>query len=279
MRKMENGSTLLLVSHVEANQLIDERIQRGMELIDKKISSWDELDVQKKEFAQWDSCSSELLRKMFTTDKLAIEYNVSYSAFSIGDVYSIPELSEKVKEFKEKIHDDIDRLDSIKERLSLFNECKDSFLYNTKLDSKQVFLVHGHDNALKLDVTRTLEKLDLLPIILNEKSNSEQTIVEKLEKHSNIGFAVVLLTPDDEGKKRTSSKLSPRARQKVLVELGYFIGKIGRSRVCPIYLEGVEIPSDFDGVAYVPFDKGWKFELCKKLKAAGYSVSADRLLN
>ncbi len=273
-------SPSLTVSYADACRLIDERIQKGMELRNKQINSLDELVVQKKEFEKWDAYNAELLRKIFTTETLADEYNSFYGAVSIVDAYSTPRLSEEVKEFKEKVQDDVNRLDSIKERLPLFDETLDRpSQVKAKLDSNNVFIVHGHDHTLKLDVARTLEKLGLNPIILNEKPNSGQTIIEKLEKHSDVGFAVVLLTPDDEGKQITSSKLNPRARQNVLIELGYFIGKIGRQRVCPIYVEGVEIPSDFDGVVYVPFDKAWKFELCKELKAAGYIVSADKLLD
>ena len=44
---------------------------------------------------------------------------------------------------------------------------------------------------------------------------------------------MALLTPDDLGAhKGEESTLNPRARQKVIFEFGYFIGKLSRKRVC-----------------------------------------------
>jgi predicted nucleotide-binding protein len=98
---------------------------------------------------------------------------------------------------------------------------------------------------MKESVARFLEKLDLRPIILHEQPNKGRTVIEKFEAHSDVGFAVVLLTPDDVGGLASSpDKLSRRARQNVILELGYFIGKLGRAKVCALYKEGVEIPSD-----------------------------------
>lgn len=102
-------------------------------------------------------------------------------------------------------------------------------------DSRKVFLVHGHDEAVKECVARFLEKLDLQPIILHEQPNKGQTVIEKFEANSNVGFAVVLLTPDDVGRATSEKKLKPRARQNVVLELGYFFAKLGRARgLCPV---------------------------------------------
>lgn len=148
--------------------------------------------------------------------------------------------------------------------------------------NNKVFVVHGHNNAARESIATCLRKLDLDPIILHEKANEGKTIIEKLEKHADVGFAVVLLTPDDVGgvyggKPREQR---PRARQNVLLELGYFMGRLGRSHVCPLRADGVEIPSDALGIVYVPLDSGgaWRFELVKELKAAGYTVDANRLV-
>lgn len=126
-----------------------------------------------------------------------------------------------------------------------------------KAESRDVFLVHGHDNAVKESVARFLEKLDLRPIILHEQPNKGRTIIEKFEAHSDVGFAVVLLTPDDVGAvKAEADRVNPRARQNVILELGYFTGKLGRARVCALYTGEVEIPSDIHGVIYIRFDEG-----------------------
>lgn len=147
--------------------------------------------------------------------------------------------------------------------------------------NNSIFIVHGHDEAFKQSVARVVEKLGLKAIILHEQPNVGKTIIEKLESYSNVGFAIVLLSPDDIGKgiNEPDSNYEPRARQNVIAELGYFIGKLGRERVCPLYMNGVEIPSDFNGVLYLPYDKAgnWRLELVKELKAVGYDVDANRL--
>jgi predicted nucleotide-binding protein len=146
--------------------------------------------------------------------------------------------------------------------------------------SRTVFIVHGHDEAVKQSVARFLEKLDLHPIILHEQPNKGRTIIEKFEAHSDVGFAVVLLTPDDlGGVASTPAKLQPRARQNVILELGYFIGKLGRARVCALYTKGVELPSDIHDVVYVPYDEGgaWRIGLARELNAAGITVDMNRI--
>ena len=71
----------------------------------------------------------------------------------------------------------------------------------------------------------------------------------------------------------------PRARQNVVLELGFFWGKLGRERVCALVKGDIEKPSDYDGVVYVPLDDagGWKLTLAKELRHCGYEVSFDGL--
>ena len=148
------------------------------------------------------------------------------------------------------------------------------------INLKDVFVVHGHNETIKLEVVRTLEKLKLNPIILHEQANEGLTIIEKFEKHSEVGFAVVLLTYDDFGNSKSNEDKKKRARQNVVFELGYFIGKLGRHKVMPLYENEVELPSDMLGVVYEPLDLGgnWKFKLVKELKSAGFNVNANDIL-
>jgi len=127
-----------------------------------------------------------------------------------------------------------------------------------------------------MEVARFLEKLDIEPIILHEQADRGQTIIEKFEKHSEVAFAIVLLTPDDIGGQDNSS-LRKRARQNVIFEFGYFIGKLGRSNVCGLYCDGVELPSDYTGVLYTKAEGGWQLNIIRELKAAGFSVDANRI--
>lgn len=149
----------------------------------------------------------------------------------------------------------------------------------------KIFVVHGHDEEMKIAVARTLEKQDnIKPIILHEQPNKGRTIIEKFEDNSNVSFAVVILSPDDlayeNGQKPEKAKF--RARQNVILELGYFIGKIGRERVFVLYQENenFEIPSDYSGVIYQPYDKEgtWQFKLLKELKVCGYNVDANKVI-
>jgi predicted nucleotide-binding protein len=149
--------------------------------------------------------------------------------------------------------------------------------------SRRVFVVHGHDEAVKQAVARTLERLGLEPIILHELPDKGRTIIEKLEASTaDVGYAVVLITPDDMGGPRSAPPESyrQRARQNVLVELGVFLGKLGRSRVTVVYHPDVEMPSDY-GVLFKKWDGAdgaWGFELAKEINAAGIPVDLNRLL-
>ncbi len=152
-------------------------------------------------------------------------------------------------------------------------------------EGRKVFVVHGHDGAAKDAVARFIEKVGLQPIILHEHANEGRTIIEKFETYSSdIVFAVVLLTPDDMGCAAGSqidvSQLGPRARQNVILELGYFIGRLGRTRVCALHKGNVELPSDYQGVLYVPLDEGgaWKAKLAQEFVQAKISIELKGLL-
>ena len=144
---------------------------------------------------------------------------------------------------------------------------------------RKVFIVHGHDDGARETVRRFVEKAGFEAIILHEQANQGRTIIEKFVAHSDVGFAVVLLTPDDEGCER-NGKPRPRARQNVVLELGYFVGRLGRERVLALLKGDVEIPSDFTGVVYEPLDAGgaWRWKLGQELKAAGYTIDWNRAM-
>lgn len=147
------------------------------------------------------------------------------------------------------------------------------------IDASRVFVVHGRDHGTRDSVARFLEKKDLYPVILSEQPDEGLTIIEKFEKHANsVGFAVVLLTPDDVGGiKEDNGNLRQRARQNVILELGFFLGRLGRDRVCAVIKGDVESPSDYHGVLYIPLDayEGWQKQLARNLKAAGFKIEAE----
>jgi len=147
----------------------------------------------------------------------------------------------------------------------------------------RVFVVHGHDSTLLENVARTLSRLGVEPVILKEQTNSGHTIIEKLERYGDVGFAVVLLTPDDKLTLSTENgeKQVTRARQNVVLELGYFMGRLGRGRVVAVHVRhaAFEIPSDYSGVAWIAADDGgaWRYSLGKELRAAGIAVDLNHL--
>lgn len=147
-------------------------------------------------------------------------------------------------------------------------------------DTNKVFIVHGHDGEARESVARFLERVGLAPVILHEQANRGRTIIEKVEAHSDVGFAVVILTPDDEGRAIGAEKLEARARQNVLLELGYFMARLGRENVCALKKGDLEIPSDFAGVVWSAMDQGgsWRIELGKELRAAGYRIDWNSVM-
>lgn len=147
--------------------------------------------------------------------------------------------------------------------------------------SNRVFIVHGHDTGLKEEVARFLTSIGLSPVILHEQPNKGRTIIEKFEEYADVPYAVVLLTPDDVGAPaEEKNNLRERARQNVLFEFGFFIGKLGRERVSGLVKGDIELPSDYSGVLYIPVDEGgaWKFAAIKELKTAGFDIDANRAL-
>ncbi len=144
----------------------------------------------------------------------------------------------------------------------------------------RVFLSHGRDIAAKETVARFIEELGLEVVIPHEQPSRGRTIVEKFENYSDVDFAIVLLTPDEMDasiKKKTATK--PRPLQNVMFEFGYFVGRLGRNRVCVLHKRGVEIPSDYQGILYIPMDLAgmWKVALAREIISAGIDVDLNKL--
>ena len=172
-------------------------------------------------------------------------------------------------------------LESMIDEVGEWSEDQEMALHRSKpnMDTRKIFVVHGRDEGAKHEMARFVEKLQLQPVILSEKPNVGRTIIEKFEVHADVGYAIVLLTGDDRGGLQGEDP-RPRARQNVIFELGFFIGKLGRERVCALTKGSPEILSDYAGVAYVTMDGGgqWKMEVVRELKAAGFDVDANKAL-
>ena len=149
------------------------------------------------------------------------------------------------------------------------------------LKSNKIFIVHGHDNEAKQEMARVLEKAGFEAIILHEQPDAGLTIIEKIERYTDVAFAVVLYTECDLGRAKEESVESEkkRARQNVVFEHGYLIGKLGRSHVCALVKGDVETPGDISGVVYVKMDPegAWKMKLGNNMKEAGLKVDLNKL--
>lgn len=268
----------LLMPVVVARQKIADRIEKGKAIIQIPVSSEPGLKKVRDDYYKWSDYNHELLKHMFSNESMADEYSDFFGIGVTGKSFY-----EEIEDFHSDVQSKIRRLESISERLELIplaavTTGKDDKVVATAKDKSKVFIVHGHDEAAREMVARYIERLGLQPIILHEQANRGRTIIEKLEHYGNVGFAVILLTPDDEGRaKQEGAQLRDRARQNVILELGYFIGLLSRSHVCALHRGSVEIPTDYVGVVFVPLDDGggWRLHLVRELKSANYDIDMN----
>jgi predicted nucleotide-binding protein len=279
--------TVLIVPKEEFMKRLQERIGVGEEILAFKVITQAEFDKNREEYIHWNDYNSEYLKQSFNNEYN--EYKDSYDkcAMFVGFGKSRQTPSGKLDDFKKSIEAKLTNLKKLHGKAELL---KSSIENQEKAMDKQpaegktskIFIVHGHNEHIRTEVAMTLGKLGLEPIILSEQPNQGQTVIEKFELHSDVGFAVILLTGDDLGRVKTaeSDQDRYRARQNVILEMGYFIGKLSRSNVFPLYEDGVELPSDLHGILYNVIDEGktWKFKLVKELIAAGYKVDANNIL-
>jgi predicted nucleotide-binding protein len=142
-----------------------------------------------------------------------------------------------------------------------------------KVKGNTVFIIHGHDDGLKTDVQLLLTRAGVNNLVLHEQPDKGRTIIDKLVEESNhSNYAIALLSPDDK-----LEDGSTRARQNVILEIGYFIGKLGKERVRILKKGEIEIPSDLHGILYENYDKlgAWKMKICKELIAVGIFVDIE----
>lgn len=262
---MQTERTRLIVPLEKAQEGVRIQVERGKAAPNQSVN-------ENEEARRWYEFTSELLRQIASSDELRDEFT-GKGSFSFGTDISTESYLKKLR--------------SIYDRLELLPAPESNDTASPaptgkrvgKTGSRRVFVVHGHDDGLKETVARFLTKLDLEPIILHELPNRGRTIIEKFEAYADVAFAVVLFTPDDVGHpagKADESK--PRARQNVVLELGFFMAALGRDKVCVLYKSGVDVPSDYSGVLYEELDaKGaWRFRLALEIKSAGIEIDLNR---
>ncbi len=290
----------LRVSRKEANNKIKAQIEKGELLCNRQICSEEELENVGIAANHWSRYNRDLLIKLFDNLSIDDEYkNFHYYRLSHQDIANlmldgvpIPDFQDQVSEYQRDMTDSINSLKGICYRLELFDEVLDNVPYTlankgfsdnpTRTFGDHVFIVHGHDEAAKHAIARFVEKFNLKATILDEQASKGQTVIDKFEENAdNVGFAIVLLTPDDVGAPKDQiDEPKPRARQNVILELGYFLCGLGRERVCVLYKKGVELPSDIQGIVYVPMNNPneWQLKLATEMKQAGLPIDLNKLI-
>ena len=273
--------------------------ERGLELLDEQIEKWKALDSGGSVSDKDESLSAEtkhVLELTFGENSKQVKrldipnMSVLMKRSRLGQppriewfAHRTPDESEKKQEdAKYRAEDNQERLKALQQiRKNLAMDLKEAMPSiaspQSQVRGNKIFLVHGHDSARKHEVADFLLKVTgESPIILHKQADEGRVTIEKFEDAaSDVGFAVVLMTADDEGNAKGESP-KPRARQNVVFELGYFAHALGRKRICALYEKGVELPSDYQGVLYIEIGKdNWLLNLAKEIKAAGFQADMN----
>lgn len=277
--------TELIKSKIEFETALDKRISIGDELYGREIKTAEDFSTLRTDYSNWNDFNSEYLKHAFNK-----EYNEYKKGYDDAGIFSGMFLSgrqkspvDELNDFKKRINTKLDNLKKLRLKTELLksgDEDTETTSPNVERNTEEVFIVHGHDDAAKTKTARFIEKLGFKPIILHEQASESRTVIEKIEAYSNVGFGIVLYTPCDIGaKKEDNPQLKNRARQNVVFEHGFLIGKIGRKNVCALVKDEIETPNDISGVVYIKMDDedAWHLKLAREMRASGYSVDMNKL--
>jgi hypothetical protein len=263
-----------------ASELISRALQQAQALLEQAEGglSADAYRVWTQDVERWDARTKMALSSVLAGD-LAEEFHMAATGAIVRYVNQGDDLTFRYR--CEAVDRAMNTLRSIDERLEFLDEPEQEPDHRPgSSGGRQVFVVHGRDHALRAEVARLLTQLGLDPIVLDEQSDKGRTIIEKFEDHAlDVGYAVVLLTADDFGRGRDDRDPDQpnRARQNVILELGYFMGMLGRGYVAALSTDAVERPSDIHGLLYIPLDANWRLRLAKEMKEAGLPVDLNQL--
>lgn len=253
-----------------------EKFKKIYEKIDELIKN--KVTAEDPEFIAWYTKTLLFIQKKYGDSLEATQFSNTMDPFwicpaemthehSINKCKSVLEQIKAIfRVYLEEMEDEID--DANEENIGL-DKIKSNF--------SKAFIVHGHDGELKESVARMIERQGIEAIILNEKANRGLTIIEKFEENSDSAAAICLFTADDIAKSKEESDYKVRARQNVVFETGYFMGKLGRQNVIMLADNDIEIPSDLSGVVYTN-NQYWQIEILKELNEIGYNIDMNKIL-
>ncbi len=258
-----------------------------MKEYEKFESIYDEIDIlieksvraSSSEFVAWKYKLDRFLINHYGRDSYEYEkfqkQKFSLSSFDNPDALFIQKCREGLEVTKILLKEYLNEFNQEEKSSKLGSENRNS-IAKTEAYNNKIFIVHGHDGELQQSVARVLEKQDIKPIILSEQVNNGNSIIEKIESYCDVSAAVILFTKDDMGKLKSAESYTYRARQNVVFEAGYFIAKLGRSRVIIIKEEELEIPSDLSGVVYTARNN-WQVEVLRELKSMGMDIDFNKV--
>jgi hypothetical protein len=296
MKALKMATTTLSWAKERAHGRLTQLIAEGCELSEKLNSNSALQDVDEI-WGQWQSWSEgavTALDAMFDSKTKGVaslltqspkdSFSASAKATIISTKFSgltslsCEEKKNLVFELKEEVREKTRKLSSIKNSLDDYCDMSSEPPCSNDLGDK-IFIVHGRDEARKLEVQRFVENVTSREtVILADVAGRSQNLLEKLRIYLDEStFAVVIMTGDDEGYyKPEPDKVALRARQNVIFELGFCIAKLGQERVAVLYEEGVDIPSDFAGVVYTSLAGEWKISLAREMRAFGLHVDMNK---
>jgi len=280
MTKKTNEAPQTITELIKDKSVFKEELQERIDLGETLLHGDDDKLISG--FSEWTDYNDEYLKHAFNNTNNEYRKDYDFAGFSVLGPLSKYRYG-SLEERKETLAYKIESLKKLVKKTDLLRSSIQASAQKTitntlPVNKSEVFIVHGHDELAKVEVARFIEKLGFKPIILHEQASSGKTIIEKIEEYSNVGFGIVLYTPCDLGGK-TETNLKNRARQNVVFEHGYLMGKIGRKNVCALVKGDIETPNDVSGVVYVGMDsaKGWQTDVAKELKSSGYSVDMNVL--
>lgn len=167
-------------------------------------------------------------------------------------------------------------------------------------NNRRIFIVHGRNETKKAELKDFLKRINTEPIILDEQKRVGKTLLDKFEYYGNsCSFAIILMTGDDFGGlgdfviptilsqitdeeaeiKEKNKPIETRARQNVIIEFGYFWGRLGLKKICVLYEDGVKMPSDVLGISYFSLDNlgNWKNKIAEELDDQGIKIDMSLL--
>lgn len=257
------GNEKLAIPYHDAADEIRDMIEKGRVLQNSVIEFEKDLEQSKVGYYSWSKENEEHLRRIFATDDEAKRYKENFALVLKRKIY----LSDMVKDFRELVKSKVKHLEAIVNRLTIvtdidFDIHHDEISYLSSTDNKAVVL-HG-SKKIRDFVAKVLEENQMEAVVLKDKSG----VIDDFDNHEDAHHFIVILSNDDIGAAKSKiNNLKPRARQNVILELGYILGKIGSGKVIILYENDVEIPSVLRGVTTLKLTgKSWQKKLAREIQ-------------